>query len=163
MNSGPHTTKEAAIRLLLGEMGPLVETIETAAVTLNEAHGLIQGDLSGIGQLVKNLELSISNTMDQTTYLLEEIKKVKQVKPLAPAAPVQAAPAAPAATNKTLLIAMFCCALLSSVLSVAGVVLLNSHTLEEARVGRAVSNALPYLEPGVKQKLESAMQKASSQ
>lgn len=156
---GPQTTKEAAVRLLLGELGPLFDKAETLAATLNEAHDLIETDLAKIGAMVTRTEETISNTMDHVTHLLDQVKELRQ----SPAAAPAQKHAAPSPAGKAPIVAMLLCSLFSAALAVGGVVVFNLSTIEDARIGRAVSNAVQYLDVGTKQKLESAMQKAASQ
>jgi hypothetical protein len=156
---GPKSGKEAAMRLLLGELGPLFDKAETAGNTLKEAHDLIQNDLMEFGQLVTRVEKTISDTMDQATYLIDRTKELHHP----PAATTGRKTAPSPSPQKVPIAAIFICSLLSAALAVSGVVLFNLTTIEHARIGRAVSNAVKHLDAGTKQKLESAIQKAGSQ
>ena len=160
MNGGPQTTREAAIRAILGEMGPLLDRAETAANTLHQAHELIEKDLGNLGQLVTKVEETISNTMDHITYLQDQFKSIKV--PAMPAPAQAAAKAVPSIDKKLIIGAMIGCSILSAVLAAGAVAMFNMTTIEDARIGRAVSRALPYIDASTKKKLEDAIQKAGS-
>ena len=161
MSAGPHTVKEAAVRLLLGEMGPLLEKAETAAKTLNDAHVLIERDLEQFGQLVTSLEQSLDSTRREVAQIARDVQKAKAM-PMQGAAkqPGKAVPGAVSA--KAMIAAIFGCGIVSALIAVAGMAAFNKSTLEDARIGRAVTNALRYIDADTKQKLEAAILKASS-
>ena len=140
----------------------VVDKIDSSVATLSTCQELFNKDLANLGQIVTSLETSISNTMDHATFLTDELKKAKAAPILTQTVNQAKEPLAPAFISKTMLVAMFVCGLTSAVLAVGGVVILHLSTIEDARIGRAVNSALPYLESGAKKKLEDAIQKASS-
>jgi hypothetical protein len=149
-------------------MGPLFDRAESLANTLHQAHELIEKDLGEIGQLVTAMETSISNTMDQVTYLQEQQKKLLSARPVAPGGLAKAQDAGPASSSapsigaKGIIIAVLGGSILSAVLAAGVVVAFNRNTIEDARIGRAVVNALPHIDAVTKKKLEDAIQKAGS-
>lgn len=157
MTSGvPQTAKEAALRLLMGEMSDLFDKASAIADTLTECHGFISADIQGFGKKVFEWEHSIDQVMQQVTYLIDQAKR-----PVVTAAPVAVAKS-DTLSPKKLMAMMVLSSFIGGAIAVGGMLAFNYSTLENARIGKAVKKSLPYLDPESKRNLEQAIQKASS-
>ena len=158
MTDGPRTAKDAATRILLEEVGPLLDRADSACKILKEGHELLEKDMTGLGMLVSQLETTLLAPLDEAQALLLEVKKMR-----ADASIGQPRSKMPVAQKKFPVVPMLVCAIFSSALAVGGMALFYSNMIEQSLNRRAATNALPYLDPITKQKLESAIQKADSQ
>ncbi|HYD61943.1 MAG TPA: hypothetical protein VEC35_16375 [Noviherbaspirillum sp.] len=164
----PSTAKEAAIRVILGELGPMLEKADAAATMLREAHELIEKDLGALGGLVRTLEKAMVEVTDQITYLSEDVK-AERAKYASIAttgtSPKSSAKGAAEPGLKLLAVVAVVSGIVAAAVTAGALMFLNQQnqqTLEQAKLGRAVANAVPHLDPGTKQKLQAAMQKAGS-
>lgn len=153
--AGPSTAKEAALRLLIGDVETLLDRLESAKADLAEAHQLINADIQGFGNKVYQWESSIDNVMQHATYLIDQCKKVQP-----PPAPVTVQAKTPSLVKS--LLPMLACSVLGATIALGGMIAFNYGTLEQARIGRAVNRALPYLDPDARKQLEAAVQKSGS-
>lgn len=153
---GAQTAKEAALRLLMGEMSDLFDKASAIKDTLTECHTYISADIQGFGKKVFEWEQSIDEVMQQATYLIDQAKR-----PVVATAPV-VQPKAEALSAKKLMAMLALSSFIGGAIAIGGMVAFNYGTLENARVGKAVKKSLPYLDPDAKKKLEEAIQKASS-
>lgn len=145
------TLEEAAENVALN-LREAASKFEITANHSHEAHKLIANDLQKFGELVTSFE-------NVTLAAIAEMKSIK-----APSStPVLLTQQKPSITSKQLLFSLFSACILSSMLSACFVLLFNSKTAENARLGQAVTNALPYIDADTKKKLETAIQKASAQ
>ena len=155
--NAPQTTKEAAIKLILGEMGPILDRTEKSAKDSKESHDLIVEDIRTFGSLVTRLENTLAGTMDQVTFLLEKSQQVRIQTPQI-ATPVKEKPSI--STLKLSVIVTVAC-LVSALASAGFVLVYNAKTSKNAQIGEAVVKALPYIDAKTRQNLEAAMQKTS--
>ncbi|WP_139143911.1 hypothetical protein [Janthinobacterium sp. HH102] len=166
--NGPQTTKDAQWRILLGEVGPLLDKTEALLVSaeslsnvMKESHELITADLQKFGKKVHDWEISSDNVLQHVTHLLEKVATSQNV------SPVLQKNSQPFDGKKNLVLivsSMFCCSIFTGILVVLGMVSFNakSNDYEHARIGRAVVQALPLLEPATRKKVEDALQKAAA-
>lgn len=158
MNDSAHTVKEAAVRLLLGEMGPLLDRVDAVSKVMQDGHTLFEGDMHALGAMMSRLEAVLQNAAESAT-LLQQQQQVVRARPAG-----QGSPAGRQTTTQQHfmpLTYLLACCIASSALVLGGMLLFNQATLEHARVGRAVAKSLPYLDPVTRQKLDAALQKSN--
>ncbi len=158
MIDAPHTSKEAALRLILGEMGPLLDRADAAAIIMKDGHALMEKDMTALGALMSRVEAVLQESSENATMLLQE-QKALRAKPFGLGALQKPAPAR---TPPFPLTSMLACCVASAALALGGLTLFNGATIEQARVGRAVTRSLPYLDPATRNKLEAAIQKSNT-
>ncbi|WLI87835.1 hypothetical protein Q4S45_13925 [Massilia sp. R2A-15] len=157
MTDASQTVKEATVRTILGEMGPLLDKVDTIARLMTDGHALFEGDLHALGTLMSRLEAVLEEAADNASLLLQQQQAHAQ-----PATPArQTARPSPASTPRFPWKALFACSATSSALVLGAMLAFNAATVEQARIGRAVSKALPYLDPATRQKLDAALQKST--
>jgi hypothetical protein len=153
MNAGPSTSKEAAVRLILAEMGPLLDRFDAASKVMKDGHALFEKDMHGLGAFMGRVEAVLQDAAESAAALRQLYARAP-----APVDPAKRAQAASPASVPVKYLALCCVA--SSALVLAGMLMFNSSTIEQARVGRAVAMSLPYLDAATKEKLDAAIQKA---
>lgn len=152
MNDSPHTSKEAAVRLILGEMGPLLDRFDAASKVMKDGHALFENDMRGLGALMGRLEAVLQEAAESAVELQRYARSAAPTNPGKRLKEVSSA----SVPIKYLVI----CCLASSALVMGGMLVFNMATIEQAGVGRAVMKSLPYLDQATKQKLEAAIQKS---
>lgn len=166
------TVREAAVQIILSNVGPLLDSAEELVKTTKEAHTLITADLAKLGALVTNVEKLLEHAAENSTVLVQELKAARGgvvATPAGVAAPVavsaQVAPKVPKALPPRRpdagfpWLRMMAMCLLTAMMAVTGVTVLQLKTVEQARLGRAVVRALPQLDAVSRAKLEAAIQK----
>ncbi len=155
MNPAPQTSKEAAVRIILGEMGPLLDRTDAVAKIITDGHDLVAKDLAGMGELMARVEAVLQEAAENATTLLQEQKALrsKASGPVSKAIPGAAAPFP--------FWPMAACCLLSATLALAGMMMFDRATVEQARIGRAVTKSLHLLDAPTRAKLQAAIQKSA--
>jgi len=155
----PSTLKDAAARLILGEIVPLLEKADQITSSQRDVHECLEKDLQRIGAVVTTFEHIATDATQQFAHLIDQARTVQTV-----IARFESAPKA--AETKIGYKQIIAIALISSVLAAAmtagAVVVLSRDQAQHARVGRAVNKALPLLDDATRQKLQAAVTKAGS-
>ena len=157
MSAGPTTGKEAAVRIILGEMGPLLDRTDAVARIIKDGHDLVAKDLAGMGELMTRVEAVLQEAAENATMLMQEQKALssKGAGPVSRVIPGVAAPFP--------LWPMAGCCLLSATLALAGMMIFDRATIEQARIGRAVTKSLHLLDAPTRAKLNAAIQKSNGE
>jgi predicted metal-dependent enzyme (double-stranded beta helix superfamily) len=155
----PSNLKEAAARLILGEIVPLVEKVDASAASLAEIHKFLQEDLQRMGALVTTFDHAATDATEQFRYLIDQARLVQTAIARFDAAPKEREPKI---GLKHIALVAVISSLLATGLAVSAVFLLNSSQSENARIGKAVTKALPLLDADTRQKLQNAVNKAGS-
>jgi hypothetical protein len=154
MNEAPTTSKEAAVRLILGEMGPLLDRFDAASLIMKEGHALFEKDMHGLGAFIGRIEAVLQEAAESAAVLQQHFARS--------ATPAHSGKRHTSANSASVpLMHLVMCCVVSSSLVLGGMLVFNIATMEQARVGRAVAKSLPYLDQATKQKLEAAIQKSS--
>lgn len=157
MNDRPSTVKDAAARLILGEIAPLVEKVDQAAVMMKESHEHLSDDIRALAAIVTTLDKTISGASENFVYLTAQARSVQTAIARFENMP---APKASVAQSPALLGSLLVgSSLLAAALAIGAVKLLDGDTAEQARVGRTVSAAYKLLDRETQQKLDAAIQK----
>jgi hypothetical protein len=159
MNDSAHTVKEAAVRLLLGEMGPLLDRVDAVSKVMQDGHALFEGDMHALGVMMSRLEAVLQDATESATLLQQQQQHAARAQLKGQFGPASRLTTAhpPSLPVKYLL----ACCVASSALVLGGMLIFDRATLEHARVGRAVAKSLPYLDPVTRQKLDAALQKSN--
>jgi hypothetical protein len=153
MNEYQNTSKDAAVRLILGEMGSLLDRVDAASMVMKEGHILFEKDMHGLGAFMGRIEAVLQEAAESAAAL--------QLCASAPAprdTGKRQVATSPASVPVKYLLA---CCLVSSASVLGGMLFFNRVTIEQAHVGRAVLRSLPYLDQPTRQKLEAAIQKSN--
>ena len=150
------SAKDAALRIILGEMGPLLDRADAIGKTMAASHDLIAKDLGAMGELMTRVEVVLQEAAENATVLLQEQKALR-----AKSAAIKPVVATLPGAVRLPWLPMLGCAVLASMLAIAGMLAIQYKTAEQVRVGRAVIQALPMLDPATKAKLETAIQKSN--
>jgi hypothetical protein len=157
-NQPATSSREAALRIILGDVSDLLDRAESAAGVLRDAHELIDRDLEQFGQLVTQLISASQENSRENEAVLQGLARMKaQIEGWTPPAQAKAKAEASWKTISTIAV---CCSLFSSAMVLGIAAMMAKPTLEQARIGKALTDALPYIDSGTRQKLESAIQKA---
>lgn len=154
MNDAPQTSREAAVRLILGEMVPLLDRFDAASKMMNEGHGLFEADMRGLGAFMGRVEAVLQEAAETAAEL-------RQLYARSIAGPGPGMRSHRAPVTSVPLKYLIACTLASSALVLGGMVAFNKLTVEQAYIGRAITKALPYLDEETKQKLEIAIRKST--
>jgi hypothetical protein len=155
----PSTLKDAAARLILGEIVPLVDKVDLLTASLRDVHECLDKDLQRIGAVVTTFENIATDATQQFAYLIDQARTVQTV-----IARFESTPKAPEAAigYKQIAVIAVICSMLSAAVTTGAVLLFNRDQAEQARVGRAVQKALPLLDDSTRQKLQAAVNKTGS-
>lgn len=155
----PSTLKDAAARLILGEIVPLVEKVDQLAASLRDVHECVEKDLQRIGAVVTTFEHIATDSTQQFNYLIDQARAVQTV-----VARFDATPKAvePKVGYKQIVAVALLSSVLASAVATGMVFLLSRDQAEQARIGRAVNKALPLLDESTRQKLQAAVNKTGS-
>lgn len=159
MSDSAHTVKEAAVRLLLGEMGPLLDRVDAVAKVMQDGHALFEGDMHALGAMMGRLEAVLQDAAENATVLQQQQQQQARARPAGHAGP--AARPATARQPSLPLIHLLACCMASSALALGGMLWFDRAMIEHARVGRAVARSLPYLDPATRKKLDAALQQSN--
>jgi hypothetical protein len=133
--------RQAALKVLLEDIGPLADRIELASGELNGAHEAIKEDIGKLAHLVGELTESLEGTADLLASLQGIERSGLKVFP---------APAKPAAAafdwKRTAALAAGAAVLASAVTTATLAYAFGSSTLDEAQFGRAVMAVWPQLD-----------------
>jgi hypothetical protein len=158
---GPTSAKEAALGVILGELGPMLDKVDTIASTLKDTHEFLDKDVTRLGGLVSTLEESLERTTAQLQQVAAQVAKAVAATASSATGRVPAAPGASVAGMRSLMVAAVAGGVLSAVI-VGGVLSVFSYsTFEHARLGKAVVRAMPYMDPGTQEKLQAAIKKTA--
>lgn len=153
MNELQNTSRDAAIRLILGEMGQLLDRVDAASMVMQEGHALLEKDMHGLGAFMGRIEAVLQEAAESAATL-----QLFARSPAPRETGKRQVPASPASVPVKYLLA---CCLLSSASVLGGMLFFNRVTIEQAHVGRAVLKSLPFLDQPTRQKLEAAIQKSN--
>lgn len=158
--SPPTNLKEAAARLIMGELWPLLERAEEITAEFKVAHTVLGDDLVRIGATVTKMETTFADAAKHLAYLIEQARAIEKNQENEKASPAPV-PGSGFGGGKIVALVVLC-SVLSAALAVGAVAMFNSSTVEHARLGRAVEKALRYIDDPTRQKLQAAIQKAGS-
>lgn len=154
MSDSPNTSREAAVRLILGEMVPLLDRFDAASKMMKEGHALFEDDMRGLGAFMGRVEAVLHEAADTAA----ELRKL-YARSTAPANSRKGSKEA--GPTYVPLKYLLLCTLTSAALVMGGMLAFNKLTIEQASIGRVVTKALPYLDQDTKRKLEDAIQRSS--
>ncbi|MES3022800.1 MAG: hypothetical protein V4857_14580 [Pseudomonadota bacterium] len=143
------------MRLILGEMGPLLDRFDAASKVMKDGHALFEKDLHALGAFMGRIEAVLQEAAESAEALRQ-----LYARPTAPVDPVKRLKTPGAASVPVKYLVM--CSIASSAMVLAGMLVFNKTTIEQARVGHAILGALPYLDQATKQKLEAAIKKSAN-
>ena len=154
MNDSPNTSKEAAVRLILGEMGPLLDRFDAASKMMKDGHTLFEKDMHGLGAFMGRIEAVLQEAAESAAALRQLYARSD-------------APTRPGHGLKGTSLAfvpikhLVACCITSATLVLGGMLIFNTTMIKQANVGRAVMKSLPFLDQETKQKLEAAIRKSN--
>lgn len=154
------TAREAALKIILEDVEPLIQRAEEVALLQARVETDVKEDLVLLGQLVQRTVDAQASAVSAARTLTEAVRNANQV---AEAARHQQATTSPVRSGPGALQVGLACvasALVAAVLVFGGVYLAGGRdVIEQARLGKALSDAWPVLDQQTKDRLNSAMQK----
>lgn len=158
---GPSNARDAAVRIILEDIEPLVVRVEETALLLARVQSDLNDDLTQLGKLAQTVIEGQASNSSAVKRLSDTVGNAKAVLSSAPAAPTSAAPGV---SRAGLVVMCITAAIVSSAVAllVGGAVRLSGvgHAdSEDARLGRALTKAWPTLDQATKTRVNDAMNK----
>lgn len=153
------TAQQAALRILLEDVEPLLQRAEAAAALVQTARAGLEGDLATLAALVQR-------SVDAPTALLEAGRRLDsaaaRIESAASAAPQRGPPLRPPATASPARrwqsgagAALLCLA--SALCGAAAAVALSREDAAQAQLGRALQRGWPALDAATRTKVEAVL------
>ena len=150
----PGSAQQAAMRILLEDIEPLVQRTEALADTLKVVQVDLRSDLETLGAVVRQgcdmqpVLLELGRTLTGAAGRIERLSRDASAMP---------GPGRPGVARRWLFAAMLASALLSSAILAFAAWTLGADVIEHVRAGRALQRAWPTLDADTRAKVQHAL------
>ena len=156
----PTSARDAAMRILLEEVEPLIKRAEDVALILERTKEELSADLKTLGRRVEQFDGALSDAQTNVNKLGNVIAKAETLASSTLAQNRQGVPGAkakgPIGAGQVLMICL-AASLASAALVGGGLFWLGHDLVEQARIGKALQRAWPTMDEDTRKRVEQVI------